>query len=234
MGLESAELTKVTANAFLALKISFANSIARLADATDADVLEVMDAVGADNRIGRAFLNAGRGYGGGCFPKDVKGLISSAQSHQIDMDIMQAASLLNESMPDYVITKLEQAIGDVKDQQIMVAGLAFKAGTSDVRQSPGIKIANALAKRGARVSAYDPQANEEAKPELESTVSLYDSFDEAAEGVRAIIIATEWDEFKEVSWSDYANICLVDAMNMLDSSTINTDQLQYVGIGRSI
>ena len=133
--LNSAELIKVTSNAFLALKISFANSIAKLADQVDADVVEVMDAVGADARIGRAFLNAGRGYGGGCFPKDVSGLIMSGLEHGVDLEIMTAAQEVNTSMAGYIVEKLRDALdGDLAGKKVAVLGLAFKAGTSDVRR----------------------------------------------------------------------------------------------------
>src|SRR5680860_286918 len=136
-GLNSAELIKVTANAFLALKISFANSIAKLSDQVDADIVEVMDAVGADERIGRAFLNAGRGYGGGCFPKDVSGLISSAEKNGVAMDIMTSAQDVNSSMPDYIVDKLKTLLnGDMDGKSVAVLGLAFKGGTSDTRKSP--------------------------------------------------------------------------------------------------
>src|SRR5690606_13069039 len=149
-GLESAELIKVTSNAFLALKISFANSIAKLSDQTGADVDEVMTVVGSDARIGRAFFNAGRGYGGGCFPKDVSGLISSGLSYGIDLEIMQAAQDLNASMPGYIIEKLKQAFGgDLTGKKVAVLGLAFKSGTSDVRKSPGVALANILANHQA-------------------------------------------------------------------------------------
>src|SRR5690606_20004663 len=135
--LESAELIKVTANAFLALKISFANSIAQLSDAAGADVQEEMSIVGEDQRIDKAFFNAGRGYGGGCFPKGVTGLISSAQGFNVDMPIMEAATSVNESMPPYIIDRLMQQFPDgIKNAKIAVLGLAFKAGTSDTRKSP--------------------------------------------------------------------------------------------------
>ena len=123
--LNSAELIKVSANAFLALKISFANSIAKLADKVDADVVEVMDAVGADERIGRAFLNAGRGYGGGCFPKDVSGLISSGLENGIDLEVMQAAQALNRSMPGYVVEKLKNNIGELGDKKVCCTGTSL-------------------------------------------------------------------------------------------------------------
>lgn len=236
MNLESAELTKVTANAFLALKISFANSIAVLADTTGADVVEVMDAVGADNRIGRAFLNAGRGYGGGCFPKDVSGLISSADRYHVDMSIMSAATKINNSMSDYVVSRLTELVddNDLKDKKIAVLGLAFKAGTSDVRKSPGIKIANKLAELEAQVSAYDPEANHEAQDDLDSKISLHNNYREALKSATAVIIATDWAEFSKISASEFSELMtgkiIFDAVNMLDPKDFS--DMVYQGVGR--
>lgn len=218
--LDSAELIKVTSNAFLALKISFANSIARLADKTDADVVEVMYAAGADPRIGRAFLNAGRGYGGGCFPKDVKGLISSAESFGVDLQIMKAADELNTQMPEYIVSKTEGKIGDFKDRKVAVLGLSFKAGTSDARKSPGVKIANLLAEAGGKVSAYDPEANGEAKEDLTDSVKLVESIQEAIKDAEVIFVATDWPQFKEINLGELKSAMtgstLVDCMNMYD------------------
>lgn len=234
--LDSAELIKVTANAFLALKISFANSIAKLADKTEADVVEVMDAVGADARIGRAFLNAGRGYGGGCFPKDVSGLINSSLVYGVDMPIMVAATEINNTMADYIADKAAQTTGSLKDRKVAVLGLAFKAGTSDARKSPGIKLANILAKSGAKVAAYDPEANHEAKKSLDSQVNLTDSIESACKDAEAVFIATDWQQFKDMDFSslakDMSGDLIVDCMNCLDSSAIKEAGLKYIGVGR--
>lgn len=235
--LDSAELIKVTANAFLALKISFANSIAQLADKTDADVVEVMNATGADPRIGRAFLNAGRGYGGGCFPKDVKGLISSAESYGVDLEIMKAADKLNRQMPEYIVNKAKQSIGDFGGKKVAVLGLSFKAGTSDARKSPGIKIANTLAKTGAQVSAYDPEANKEAKEDLSDSVNLTDSTQEAVKDTEIIFVATDWPEFKSLDLSELKSAMsgslLVDCMNIYDPSEAEKSGFEFIGVGRS-
>lgn len=236
-GLNSAELIKVSANAFLALKISFANSIAKLSDAVGADVVEVMDAVGADERIGRAFLNAGRGYGGGCFPKDVSGLISSGLEYGVDLEIMQAAQQVNQSMPGYILEKLKDALdGDLSGKKIAVLGLAFKSGTSDTRKSPGVTIANTLAKNGALVTAYDPQANDEAAHDLDENIVLKSNRLDAIHGVEAVVVATEWPEFanmkpEELTKSNTTRI-VVDAVNRLDIDSINSASLQYIGVGR--
>ena len=237
--LNSAELIKVTSNAFLALKISFANSIALLADKADADVVEVMDAVGADSRIGRSFLNSGRGYGGGCFPKDVSGLISSGLDHGIDLEIMQAAQAINESMPGYIVDKLQDTIdGTLSDKTVAVLGLAFKAGTSDVRRSPGIAIANKLRKAGAKVITYDPEAKYEAVNDLYDDIAITKSIEEAIKGADAVLIATEWNEIIEYPASEFARHMngdiLFDAVNQYDALGTANAGLRYIGVGHAI
>ena len=235
--LQSAELTKVTANAFLATKISFANSIAKLADATGADINEVMDIVGADKRIGRAFLNAGRGYGGGCFPKDVTGLISSAHEYGVDISLMDSVSSVNASMPGYVANKLAAEYrGDLYGKSVAILGLAFKSGTSDARRSPAVAIANTLARKGVHVNAYDPQAIEEASQDLVRSVEICDSVNQAANGVDAAIVATHWPEFDNIDFdkllaSMNGNV-FVDAMNSFDRKKLSDTGFKYVGIGR--
>lgn len=234
--LESAELIKVTSNAFLALKISFANSIAQLSDAAGADVEEVMSIVGEDQRIGKAFFKAGRGYGGGCFPKDVSGLISSAGSFGVDMPIMKAASDVNASMPHYIINRISEKIeNDLNGVTVAVLGLAFKAGTSDTRRSPAITIANLLVEKGARVLAFDPVANEEAKPTLNEAVTVTESLEDAIRDASVVIIATDWAEFKTASdWTPKApNLKLVvDAVNFLEHAEVNQLGYGYLGVGR--
>lgn len=237
VNLESAELIKVVSNAFLALKISFANSIAQLSDQVNADINEVMDAVGADPRIGRTFFNAGRGYGGGCFPKDVSGLIAAALEKGVNLEIMRAAQDVNEAMPGYIIEKFQDAAGgSLEGRRVAVLGLAFKAGTSDVRRSPGISLANTLLKRGASVTSFDPQANEEAAHFLENGVRLSDSIEGALEGADAVIIATDWPEFLAFTPEQYAEKLagdiFVDAMNCFDVQAVTSAGLRYIGVGR--
>lgn len=229
VSLNSAELIKVTANAFLALKISFANSVAKLADASGADIIEVMNGVGIDERIGRAFLNAGRGYGGGCFPKDVSGLIASGREYGIDMGIMQAVQATNDSMPGYIVEKLANALdGDLRGVSVTVLGLSFKAGTSDVRRSPGIAIANTLADFGAEVTVYDPHSNSEAAGELGATIVTAETMAAALQNVSAVIIATEWPEFQDGVYG-LSDTIIVDAVNYLDKDRVD----RYIGVGRS-
>lgn len=235
--LNSAELIKVTSNAFLALKISFANSIAKLSDKVDADVVEVMEAVGADPRIGPAFLQAGRGYGGGCFPKDVSGLIASGLEHGVDLEIMNAAQTLNSSMPGYIVEKLQTVYdGSLAGKKIAVLGLAFKAGTSDVRRSPGIMLANIVHEHGAEVTTYDPQADKEAAEELRKNIVQCDSIDKAVQNADAVIIATEWPEILNYNISSYAEgmrgTLFVDAINRFSPRDVTGANLRYIGVGR--
>lgn len=234
--LENAELIKVTSNAFLALKISFANSIAKLADQTGANITEVMDVVGADSRIGRAFLNAGRGFGGGCFPKDVSGLIRAASEHGVDMPIMSAALEVNDSMPGYIINKAKDRLGDIKGKRIAVLGLAFKAGTSDVRRSPGVALANILSHNGAIVTAYDPRANHEAKSDLRNNIYMHEDIESTIKDADAVLIATDWIEFTTYDPAELAKNMrgklLVDCMNAISRRKIENAGLTYIGVGR--
>ncbi|AHB42148.1 UDP-glucose 6-dehydrogenase [Candidatus Saccharibacteria bacterium RAAC3_TM7_1] len=234
--LNSAELIKVTANAFLALKISFANSIAQLADKVDANVVEVMDAVGADERIGRAFLNAGRGYGGGCFPKDVSGLIASGLENGVDLEIMQSAQRTNSTMPGYIVEKLKKSLGELNGRKIAVLGLAFKAGTSDVRKSPGMAMVRLLHTAGATVLAHDPQAAEEACEAYDDALDIRPSISETIEAADAVIVATEWDEYRQLLPESFkapmAGTTIVDAVNILDKNALTSAGLTYLGVGR--
>lgn len=236
--LNSAELIKVSANSLLALKISYANSIAKLADKAGADIKEVMDAVGADERIGKHFLNAGRGYGGGCFPKDVSGLIASGLEYGVDLEIMQAAQAVNESMAGYIVEKLQNALpgASLKDKKIAVLGLSFKANTSDTRRSPGIKIANILCKAGANVTVYDPKAVEEAESELHRRAGIAESIENCIQEADAVLIATNWREFLEYPVTNFAQNMkgnlFIDAINGYDIDTVENAQLRYIGVGR--
>lgn len=236
MRLESAELVKVSANAFLALKISFANSIAKLADKTDADINEVMDGVGSDTRIGRAFLYAGLGWGGGCFPKDVSGLISVANDREVGMSIMEAAVDVNDSMVKYGVEKLSRHIKDFSGKKIVILGLAFKPGTSDVRKSQAIKLANKLVELGAEVVAYDPKAMEEAEETLDPSVRLMNSVSEAVDGMDAVVLAVDWKEFVDADWSKIkaamAGDVLFDGRNKLDIDEMMELGFRYEGVGR--
>lgn len=234
--LSSAELIKVSANAFLAMKISFANSIAKLSDAVGADINNVMDAVGADERIGGAFLNAGRGYGGGCFPKDVSGLIASGREYGINLELIKSTQAVNDSMPQYIIQSLRlQLENNLKGRRITLLGLSFKANTSDTRHSPGILIANQLANEGVIITAYDPKANDEAKEDLSSHVTVARSVEEAMSNPEVVIITTNWSEFTNLSLNQYERsgaLLILDAVNSIDKTMFKNSNIKYIGVGR--
>jgi UDPglucose 6-dehydrogenase len=236
----SAELIKVTANAFLATKITFANSIAKLADAADADIVEVMNAVGADPRIGRSFLNAGRGFGGGCFPKDVSGLISSGIEYGVELDILHAVTQENDSMPGYIVEKVMNICeGTLVGKKVTVLGLTFKAGTSDVRKSPAIKIANLLVNEaGANVRVYDPVALQDiqTREDLDDEIIISEDFQSAITEADVVFVATDWSEFTAVPAEKYAELMtgkmFADCMNCFSPNAIRSAGLTYIGVGR--
>lgn len=232
--LESAELIKVTSNAMLSLKISFANSIAMLCDEVGADINEVMDGVGMDKRIGRSFLYAGRGYGGGCFPKDVSGLISVAKKYSVDLPIMEASVRVNDLMPEVIVGKIKKKIPNLTGAKVALLGLSFKPGTSDVRKSPAIKLASLLAKEGCLICAFDPKAMEEAEKELGESVVFVKSAKDAVEESDFVCIATEWPEFSEVDFSKskISKKLIVDCQNRLDKEKLKKEGFEYIGVGR--
>lgn len=235
----SAELIKVTANAFLATKITFANNIAKLADAAGADIIEVMDAVGADPRIGKSFLHAGRGFGGGCFPKDVSGLISSANEYGVEIDILHAVTQENDSMPGYIVEKVIRQAGSLVCKHVTVLGLAYKAGTSDTRRSPSIAIANLLLQRGgAIVTVHDPVVvAHQLEDALADDIAVAGSISDALEGADIVFVATDWPEFTSLAPTDYKafmnGTIFVDCMNSFSPDKVKAAGLRYIGVGRS-
>jgi UDPglucose 6-dehydrogenase len=218
--LESAELIKVTANSLLATKISFANNIARLCDKVGANVTEVMDGVGMDRRISRSFLYSGIGFGGGCFPKDVKGLINSLKENDVDSNFFKQVLDINTTQIDYIINRIKEM--GVKSGKVGVLGLAFKQGTSDVRESPACRLCEALVDEGYEVVGTDPQAIEEARenfPERD-IVSYTEDIKEVFKDSEIVILATDWPEFKELDYETLADTMkeknFYDVRNYLD------------------
>ncbi|MBN1617956.1 UDP-glucose/GDP-mannose dehydrogenase family protein [Candidatus Dojkabacteria bacterium] len=235
--LESAELIKVTANAFLALKISFANSIALVCDKAGADINEVMDGIGLDSRIERSFLYAGRGWGGGCFPKDVSGLITVARGLGIDLPIMNSAVEVNNYMTEHIDKKIEEYFGSISGKKLAFLGLAFKPGTSDIRKSPAIRLANLLDDRGAQILAYDPEAMSNSRDSLNQGITLVDNLSDVFVGAEAVVISTAWPEFVEFDYQDIKNVLvgklIVDCENRLDKDKVKSLGFDYIGVGRS-
>ncbi len=194
-GLETAELIKYASNAFLAVKISYANEVANLCEKVGADVKTVAKAMGLDQRIGSKFLHAGVGYGGSCFPKDTEALIKIGETAGVDMRIVRAAVEVNLERPGVAIDKLQKLLGDLKGKTICLLGLAFKPNTDDVREAPALKMHALLRARGATVRAFDPVAMERVRAQ-DLDLTLCSGAYEAMEGCDAVILVTEWNEFR--------------------------------------
>jgi UDPglucose 6-dehydrogenase len=235
-GRRTAELTKYAANAFLAVKISFINEIADLCEAVDADVQDVARGIGLDNRIGAKFLHAGPGYGGSCFPKDTLALLQTADAAGVDQRIVRTTVKVNDDRKAQMVERVERALGGiVSGKRIGVLGLAFKPNTDDMREAPSIPLINALVERGATVSAFDPVAREQAEKIFSGTEFAADAY-AAAEGADALVIVTEWDEFRALDLDRIAGSLrgkiLVDLRNVYDRSEAEEAGLTYYGVGR--
>jgi UDPglucose 6-dehydrogenase len=232
----TAELTKYAANAFLATKISFINEMADLCEAVDADVQDLARGIGLDNRIGPKFLHAGPGYGGSCFPKDTLALLRTAEEAGVQQRIVSTVVEVNDSRKQAMAGRVEQALGgSVEGKRIGVLGLTFKPNTDDMRDAPSIPLINGLVSGGAIVTAFDPVGREQAEPQLPG-IGFARSAESAAEGVDALVVVTEWDEFRALDLSDLAgrmrgNI-LVDLRNIYDRAEAEEAGLIYHGIGR--
>ena len=202
--LVNAELIKYASNAFLAMKISFANMMARLCQVLPgADVVTVMDGIGLDRRIGRAFLNAGLGWGGSCFPKDLSALLGFAEEHGLQLPLVRATVEVNEAQPLLAIELAKKALGDLAGKRVAVLGLAFKPGTDDIREAVSLRVIGALLAEGAEVVVYDPRAMDNVRALLGSTVKYADSALGALDGADCCIIVTEWDEFRALRPEDF-------------------------------
>ena len=235
-GRRTAELTKYAANAFLAVKISFINEIADLCEAVDADVQDVARGIGLDNRIGPKFLHAGPGYGGSCFPKDTVALLQTAETAGVKQRIVATTVAVNDDRKAAMVDRIVRALGgDVAGKRVGVLGLAFKPNTDDMREAPSIPIVNGLLERGATVAAFDPVARQQAEQVI-SGVEFADDAYAAADGADALVIVTEWDEFRALDLERVAaslrGKILVDLRNVYDRSEAEAAGLVYYGIGR--
>ncbi|MGZ4131502.1 MAG: UDP-glucose dehydrogenase family protein [Actinomycetota bacterium] len=231
----SAELAKHASNAFLAMKISFANALARLCEREGADVTSVVDVMGADPRIGRAFLNAGLGYGGYCLPKDVAALERLAAKLGYAFPLLEEVSRLNAEAADAVVARVEEAVWNLEGKRIAVLGLAFKPDTDDVRTSPALALAARLLEEGAAVVGYDPEAGALAKEELPGLETAASAL-EAARGAHCVVLATEWDEFRRLDLDALreamAHPVVVDGRNLFDPETMRDAGFWYYPTGR--
>lgn len=233
----SAEMIKYASNAFLAVKISFANEIAGLCDKVGADVTEVTRGMGLDSRIGPRFLAAGLGWGGSCFPKDTAALIAVASQYNYTLPIVAAAREVNARQRLLIVEKLQSVLRVLRGRTIGVLGLAFKPNTDDVRESPAIELVRLLSDRGAHVRAHDPEATAEARKALAGVEVEYAQAPyEVAEGADAVILATEWETYRSLRLPELARRMrgryLVDARNAYRRDEVEAAGLVYMGVGR--
>jgi UDPglucose 6-dehydrogenase len=235
--LESAEITKYAANAFLATKISFINEIANLCEKTGADVHAVAKGMGLDGRIGKKFLHAGPGYGGSCFPKDTEALIQICREANASSRIVEAVVSVNRDQKLRMIDKIEQALdGDVRDKTIAVLGLTFKPETDDMREAPSLTILPALLDRGAGVRAHDPQGLAEARPLLPEAIELCADIDETVAEADAVVLMTEWNQYRgldlEKLRSQMRGNVFVDLRNVYERGLLEDKGFRYSCVGR--
>ncbi len=236
--INSAEIIKHASNSFLATKISFINAIANICEKSGADVEEVARGMGLDKRIGRAFLDAGIGFGGFCFPKDIEAFIHISEKAGYDFELLKAVKKINEYQKILLIKKIEKAIWNIKDKTIAVLGLAFKPNTDDMRFAPSVKIVENLKSEGAMIKAYDPQAMKTAAalPEFKGVKFCKDSY-AAAHGADCVVIATEWSEFKELNLLKLKKLLrqpvIIDGRNIYEPKKMKELGFRYYCIGRA-
>jgi UDPglucose 6-dehydrogenase len=233
--INSAELIKHASNSFLALKISYANMVSDLAEKLGADIGEVVRAMGMDPRIGPSFLSAGLGFGGFCLPKDLQAFVHLAERSGVDFTMLREVEKINKNRIDQFYQKLRSALWVVRGKQLAVLGLAFKPNTDDVRFAPAIDLVNYLLAEGALIRAYDPEAMERARailPQIEYAKTPY----EAAKGAEALLIATEWDEFRKLDWDKIRDVMtrplIVDGRNLLSPREMKDRGFEYRSFGR--
>jgi len=234
----SAELTKYAANSFLATKISFMNEIAQLCERMEADVDMVRKGIGSDERIGRRFLFPGIGYGGSCFPKDVQALVKSSKEVGYEFKILNAVMDVNAKQKLHLVPKIKKYFKDnIKGKKFAIWGLAFKPNTDDIREAPAFEIIEALLKEGATVAAYDPEAMNNSKKVLGDRISFVENQYECLHDADALIIATEWNEFRTPDFlkivSSLKNKAIFDGRNLFDRSAIKQLGFHYESVGRS-
>ena len=239
MDIASAELTKYAANAMLATRISFMNQIAALCEAVGADVTSVRDGMGSDQRIGRHFLFPGPGYGGSCFPKDVRALVKTAEENGVSLDVLKAVEEVNSRQKQLLLEKLRVELAeDLSDCTIAVWGLAFKAQTDDMRESPSIELINGLLEAGASVQACDPQAGGTARRVFGDRITYADSQYSALENADALVIVTEWMEFRNPDFTRMKTLLrqpiVIDGRNLYDPKKMFDLGFRYSSIGRQV
>jgi len=233
--IETAEMIKYASNAFLATKISFINEMANLCEKVGADVNVVAKGMGLDQRIGTKFLHAGPGFGGSCFPKDTAGLAKISEKHGYRFEIIQSVLKVNEKQKERMIEKIKEAMGSLKGKNIAVLGLSFKPNTDDLREAPSLKIIPALQKGGAKISVYDPKAMESARQVFKKVVYGKDAYD-AAKGSDALVIITEWNQFRNLDLGRLKNLMktpvFIDLRNIYEPAKVREIGFKYIAVGR--
>ena len=235
-GRRTAELTKYAANAFLAMKISFINEMADLCEAVDADVQDLARGIGLDNRIGPKFLHPGPGYGGSCFPKDTLALLRAAEEAGVEQRIIATVVAVNDDRKAAMVDRVEKALGgSLAGKRVGILGLTFKPNTDDMRDAPSIPLIKGLVERGAEVVAFDPVGHEQARPLLPA-IDFAATPEAVAEGADAVVVVTEWDEFRGLSLRDLAlrmrGNALLDLRNIYGQQEAERAGLRHFGIGR--
>jgi len=234
--INSAELIKHAANSFLALKISYINAVANICEAAGANVQEVAHGIGLDDRIGRRFLNAGIGFGGSCFPKDLSAFIKISEQIGYDFKLLKEVQSINADQMDRFLKKITETLWVLKDKKIGVLGLAFKQNTDDVRSSPAIDLCNRLVKDGASLRVHDPKAMDKAKSLLPASVTYCEDMNTVAEGCDALVVATEWEEFKQLDLArakqGLTHPIMFDGRNLFDPLEMEKLGWIYKSVGR--
>ncbi|MFH1369618.1 MAG: UDP-glucose/GDP-mannose dehydrogenase family protein [Elusimicrobiota bacterium] len=233
--IKSAEIIKHASNSFLAMKISYINAVANICEKTGANILKVAEGMGMDKRIGRAFLNAGIGFGGFCFPKDLEAFLWISKKIGYDFNLLKEVKEINENQKKLISKKIEDALWILKDKTIGVLGLAFKPNTDDMRFAPSIDIIRMLQAKGAKIRAYDPAAAEKAKETLKNVRFCKDPY-ETAKGADCLAILTEWDEFKKLDLNRIKKLLklpiIIDGRNIFDVEKMEKLGFTYKGLGR--
>jgi UDPglucose 6-dehydrogenase len=234
--LNSAETIKYAANSFLATKISFINEVANICDRVGADITQVAEGIGLDSRIGNKFLQAGIGWGGSCFPKDVSALIHTATDYGYDAELLKASVKVNSKQRLLAIEKLQQILKILKGKTIGLLGLTFKPDTDDLRDAPAIELIEELNRLGAKVKAYDPLIKSSQHHSVLRTIELENTPKNLVTGCDALVLVTDWQEFQSWNYIELAklmnNPIIIDGRNYLDADTINAAGFSYLGIGR--
>lgn len=236
MDIPSAEMTKYAANAMLATRISFMNDIANLCDKVGADIDMVRKGIGTDARIGNKFLYAGCGYGGSCFPKDVRALARTGREYGSPMRIIEAVEAVNERQKEIVVRKLAAELGDLRGRTVALWGLAFKPETDDMREAPALVAIDRLTRAGAAVRVYDPAAMDECRRRVGDAVVYCSDMYEAVVDADALVLLTEWKQFRLPSWTVIrkvmANPLVIDGRNIYDKAELVAEGFTYKAIGK--